>query len=154
MEMNAFKDPYAAQVVKNAKVFARSLKACGLDVAGDAKIDFTETHQVIVNVGYAQGPRVARRLEDNNIICNYQAAPQEEGFTASGALRMGVAEMTRFGMVESDFETVAQWMADTIKNGSNVKQEVSRFRKRFTDMLYCFGGEEMKECLQKLHELR
>ncbi len=102
-EINTFKDDYQKRVIANAKAFARALKECGLEVAGDPAIDFTETHQVIVNVGYGRGPEVAKRLEDNNIICNYQAMPDEEGFTVSGALRMGVSEMTRFGMGPDDF---------------------------------------------------
>ncbi len=96
-EMNAFKDEYQKAVVENAKHFAKCLAAEGLDVAGDPAMDYTETHQVIVKVGYAHGPEVADRLEANNIVCNYQATPDEEGFTASGALRMGMSEMTRFG---------------------------------------------------------
>ena len=102
-EMNHFKDAYQPAVIANAKAFARALADAGLDVAGDPAIDFTETHQVMVEVGYGRGPEMARRLEDNNIICNYQAAPDEEGFTAAGALRLGVAEMTRFGMEPADF---------------------------------------------------
>lgn len=106
-EMNQFKDEYQKAVVENAKHFAKCLKAEGLDVAGDPAIGYTETHQVIVSVGYAAGPEVAARLERNNIIANYQATPDEEGFTASGALRMGVNEMTRFGFGKKEFETLA-----------------------------------------------
>jgi aminomethyltransferase len=104
-EMNHFKEEYQTKVIANAKAFARGLKDCGLDVAGDPAIDFTETHQVVVEVGYSRGPDIAGRLEANNIICNYQAAPDEEGFTASGALRIGVSEMTRFGMEKDDFRS-------------------------------------------------
>ena len=103
-EMNQYKDAYQKAVVENAKSFARSLKAAGLEVAGDRAIGYTETHQVIVSVGYGTGPEVAERLERNNIIVNYQATPDEEGFTASGALRMGVSEMTRFGFDAAAFE--------------------------------------------------
>ena len=46
-------------------------------MAGDPAIGYTETHQVIVNVGYGTGPDVAMRLERSNIICNYQATPEE-----------------------------------------------------------------------------
>lgn len=35
---------------------------------GDAAIDYTETHQVIVSVGYSTGHEVAGRLEENNIV--------------------------------------------------------------------------------------
>ena len=90
------------------------------DAAGEGPIDYTETHQVIVNVGYGTGPEVAMRLERNNIICNYQATPEEEGFTASGALRMGVNEMTRFGFGPAEFDKLAQIMADCILRGREV----------------------------------
>jgi len=113
-EMNHFKDEYQKKVLANAKAFALALKEAGLDVAGDADIDYTQTHQVILNVGYSSGPEIARRLEDNNIIVNYQAGPEEEGFTAAGCLRMGVAEMTRFGMEEKDFQEIARLIGNIV----------------------------------------
>ena len=153
-EMNAFKDAYQKAVIENAKAFARALKACGLDVAGDPGIDFTETHQVILRVGYARGPEIARRLEENNIILNYQAGPDEEGFTASGALRMGVSEMTRFGMNAEDFELLAEWIKEVIVAGKDVKAEIVDFRKRFLDMRYCFSGDDVDLLVQQLREIR
>ncbi len=152
-EMNHFKNDYQQAVLKNAKAFAAALKECGLNVAGDPAISYTETHQVILNVGYARGADIARRLEDNNIILNYQAAPDEEGFTASGSLRSGVQEMTRFGLTENDCGELAQLMADVILAGKDVKQEVRRFRRRFLDMQYCFSGEEFEDLIQELHRL-
>jgi aminomethyltransferase len=153
MEMNAFKDAYQSQVVANAKAFAKALKSCGLNVAGDASIGYTETHQVIIDVGYGRGPQIARTLEDNNIICNYQAAPREEGFTTSGALRLGVAEMTRFGLQETDFQTVAQLMADVILHAKRVDSKVAEFRRDFLDMRYCFSDAAIDEWLQEMHRL-
>ena len=91
--MNCFKDAYQQQVLANARAFARALADLGLSVAGEPADGYTHTHQVIVQVGYARGPEVAAVLEENNIIVNYQATPEEEGFAASGALRMGVAEI-------------------------------------------------------------
>jgi aminomethyltransferase len=152
-EMNAFKDEYQPQVIANARSFALALKECGLDVAGDPAIDYTETHQVIVNVGYAKGAEIARRLEDNNIILNYQAAPDEEGFTASGALRMGVSEMTRFGMEAGDFQKLAQLMADVIIHQKPLQQEVAQLRKPFCRLRYCFDHDQMENYLQEIHRL-
>jgi len=152
-ELNHFKDEYQPLVIANAKTFARALSDCGMDVAGDPAIDFTETHQVVVNVGYASGPETAHKLEENNIICNYQATADEEGFTAAGALRMGVAEMTRFGMQAEDFRTLAEFMADVIKRGRNIKQEVIRLRQKFHKLRFCFKGENYDDLLQKLHAL-
>ncbi|MCK4626341.1 MAG: glycine cleavage system protein T, partial [Phycisphaerae bacterium] len=152
-EMNHFKDEYQQKVIANAKAFAAALERCGMDVAGDADVSYTQTHQVIVNVGYGRGPEIARKLEDNNIIVNYQAAPNEEGFTAAGALRLGVSEMTRFGMAEGDFQTVAQLIADVVNNDRSVKAEVKSFRDGFTDLKFCFTGEEFDGVMQKLHAL-
>jgi aminomethyltransferase len=152
-EMNHFKDEYQQSVLANAKAFARALKDCGLDVAGDPDISYTETHQVILNVGYARGAEIARHLEDNHIILNYQAAPDEEGFTAAGSLRTGVQEMTRFGMIAEDFQELAQLMADVILKGKNVKEEVRTFRHRFLDMKYCFGGKQFDDLREILHQM-
>ncbi|MCK4625827.1 MAG: glycine cleavage system protein T, partial [Phycisphaerae bacterium] len=152
-EMNYFKDEYQSKVIANAKAFAAALKRCGMDVAGDADVGYTQTHQVVVNVGYSRGTEIARKLEDNNIIVNYQAAPHEEGFTAAGAIRLGVSEMTRFGMGEGDFETVAQLIADVVNNDKSVKAEVKSFRGGFTDLNFCFASEEFDGIMEKLHAL-
>ena len=61
---------YQKAVISNAKAFATSLKDQGLVVAGDPEISFTQTHQVILNVGYGKAAKIARKLEENNIIFN------------------------------------------------------------------------------------
>ena len=152
-EMNHFKDAYQARVIANAKAFARALKETGLDVAGDPDIDFTETHQVVVDVGYTRGPEIAARLEASNIICNYQANTDEEGFTASGALRLGVSEMTRFGMEAADFEALAHLMHDVIVNNATALDQVQRLREPFRELRFCFKGDEYDDLVQQLHRL-
>lgn len=152
-EMNHFKEQYQPKVIANAKAFARALSDSGLKVAGDPAIDFTETHQVVVHVGYGRGAETARRLEANNIICNYQASTDEEGFTASGALRLGVSEMTRFGMEEEDFRELAGLMHDVVVNNSTVTDKVKAFRKRFSELRFCFNGDEFDDVMRKLHGL-
>ena len=146
-EMNTFKDAYQKAIIENAKYFAKCLKEEGLDVAGDPAIGYTETHQVIVRVGYGQGPEVAENLERNNIIVNYQATPEEEAFTASGALRMGVSEMTRFGFGKEDFARLAALMADCILKGREVREDVEKLRSEHTEMRYCFNDAETEEAL-------
>ena len=148
-EMNHFKDAYQSAVIENAKYFARCLKENGLDVAGDPAIDYTETHQVIVSVGYGAGPEVAERLERCNIIVNYQATPDNEGFTASGALRMGVNEMTRFGFGKEAFARLAELMADCILRCRDVTEDVERLRSQYTQMHYCFDDAQMHAALEE-----
>jgi aminomethyltransferase len=152
-EMNCFRDAYQQAIIRNAKAFARALRDAGLQVAGDPAISFTETHQVIVKVEYAKAVEAARRLEKSNIICNYQAAPDEEGFTAAGALRLGVQEMTRFGMGPEDFRTLAQYIHDVVAGGRLVREEVAAFRKRFLTMRYCFAEDMFTDLMKKLYRL-
>ena len=147
-EMNAFKDEYQKAIIENAKHFAKALAAQGLEVCGDPAIDYTETHQVLVKVGYGSGAEIARRLENNNIIVNYQALPDEEGFTASGALRMGVSEMTRFGFGPKEFDRLAGLMAECILHGTHIGQAVSDLRKDYTEMRYCFKDKAFTETLE------
>lgn len=149
-EMNQFRDAYQSAIIRNAKSFARSLKSYGLDVVGDPAIGYTETHQVIVSVGYGEGAEIAERLEQNNVIVNYQATPDEEGFTASGALRMGVSEMTRFGFEEKDFDQLASLMADCILRGREIKADVEQLRARHTEMRYCFDDAAINDALEQL----
>ncbi len=152
-EMNHFKNDYQPKVIANAKAFARALSECGLEPAGDPEMGYTETHQVILPVGYGRGPEMASRLEENNIICNYQAVPDEEGFTASGALRLGVSEMTRFGMGERDFLELASLIRDIIMNDAHVKDRVTNLRKRFIKMQFCFSEKEFSSQFEKLNSL-
>jgi len=149
-EMNAFADEYQKQTIANAKAFARALKNNGLQVEGDPKISYTETHQVLLRVGYARGPEVAKKLEHNNIIVNYQALPDDEGFTASSGLRMGVQEMTRFGMKEKDFEELAAIMAEIIRHEREAGEEVTRFRSKFIQLQYCLAEEKARPLMQEL----
>lgn len=151
-EMNAFKAEYQKAVITNAKAFARFLRDQGIVVEGDPDRGYTETHQVIVRVGYGRGPVTAEELEKNNIIVNYQAAPDDEAFTAASCLRMGVQEMTRFGMKGEDFGQLAEYIADVILHGRSVAREIVQFRKRFTEARYCFSELEAKRMAEGLME--
>jgi aminomethyltransferase len=141
--MNAFRDSYQPQVIANAKAFARALAAAGLDVQGDAAVDHTETHQVIVRVGYGRGHEMAVRLERSDIVCNYQGLPDEEAFTAAGGLRLGVAEMTRFGMGEGEFAELAALVADVVLRDADVRAAVHDLRARFRELRFCFRPDEL-----------
>lgn len=149
-EMNTYKRDYQKQVIANAKAFALALKDKALQVEGDPEIGYTETHQVILRVGYAKGIEVADRLEKNNIIVNYQALPDDETFTAASGLRTGVQEMTRFGMKEADFQELVDYMAAVIHDRKDVSQKVSSFRERFTKMQYCLPDEQASSLVNEL----
>jgi len=149
-EMNIYGRDYQRQVIANAKAFALALKRHGLQVEGDPEINYTETHQVVLRVGYAKGIKTADRLEKNNIIVNFQALPDDEAFTASSGLRTGVQEMTRFGMKEADFEQLAEYMAAVILEEKDVSQQVSSFREKFLVMQYCLPKEQARPLIDEL----
>jgi len=137
-EMNEFKQEYQEKVQRNAKAFARALKDKGIKVEGDERDGFTETHQVLIRVReFGSGREIARRLEENNIVTNYQALPDDETFLVSSGIRLGVQEMTRFGMGEKDFDTLAGLMADVVIRNKRVKEEVKKFRQNFLEMKFC-----------------
>ncbi|MFC2161328.1 hypothetical protein ACFLRX_06730 [Acidobacteriota bacterium] len=142
-EMNAFKEDYQNKVRSNAKAFAKSLKSTGVPVEGDESDGFTETHQVLIRVKkFGNGMDIARRLEDNNILTNYQALPDDETFLEPSGIRMGVQEMTRFGMEEKDFDTLSGFIADIVIKGLNPGKEVKEFRQNFLKMKFCLSLEE------------
>ncbi|MGZ3569081.1 MAG: hypothetical protein ACXU9W_09855, partial [Thermodesulfobacteriota bacterium] len=88
----------------------------------------------------------------NNIIVNYQSAPDDEAFTTASCLRMGVQEMTRFGMKENDFSQLAEYVSDVILQDRPVANEISQFRKKFTEMRYCLPETEARSLVEKLLE--
>lgn len=137
-EMNEFKEEYQKQVRRNARAFARALKDKGIDVEGDESDGFTETHQVVIRVKrHGDGREIARRLEENNIVTNYQALPDDTTFLEPSGIRMGVQEMTRFGMKEKDFDLLSGLIAEVIIKNRKVKDEAKKIRRDFLEMRYC-----------------
>ncbi|UCD18795.1 MAG: hypothetical protein JSU64_05040 [candidate division WOR-3 bacterium] len=142
-EMNAFKEDYQTQIRKNARAFAAALRDAGIDVEGDEKEGFTETHQVVIRVKkHGSGNELSHRLEQNNIVTNYQALPDDESFLEASGIRMGVQEMTRYGMKEDDFRSLAGYIADVIIRNVDVKDKIATFRRGFIQMQYCLPAEE------------
>ena len=66
------------------------------------------------------GVEVAKRLEANDIIVNYNMVPGDTDPRNPSGLRIGVPEMTRFGMDERAMGELAQLIHDAI-HGENVK---------------------------------
>jgi aminomethyltransferase len=137
-EWRAFGADYQKAIHQNARAFAKALADAGLNVMGDKSRGYTQTHQVLLDVGSGNGRDIARRLELNNIVCNFQGLPGDSSFRVSRGLRLGVQEMTRFGMDAKAFGELASLMADCIKKNRAVGPEVARLRQRFMTMQFCF----------------
>ena len=145
-EMNEFREAYQSQVLRNARAFAAALAEAGVEVEGDSSDGYTRTHQVICRVrDHGGGEEVARRLERSGVIVNYQALPDDRSFTDSSGIRLGVAEMTRFGMQEDDFVQLAGLMAEVILDHREQADRVARARSEFCDMHFCLEPERAAE---------
>ncbi len=134
-EMKQYGREYAAQIVRNAQALGRSLDELGTPVEA-RDFGYTKSHMIAVNVAqWGGGVEVAKRLEANDIIVNYNMVPGDADPRNPSGLRIGVPEMTRFGMDESAMGELAQLMHDVIR-GENVKSQVNALRGRYTEMKY------------------
>ena len=153
IEMNAFKDDYQSQVLSNARAFAKACASEGIPVEGGEADGYTRTHQVIIRLtSFGDAKEIASRLEANNIITNYQALPGDETFYRPSGIRMGVQEMTRFGMKEPDFSSLARFIADVVLRKKTVASDVAEFRTRFLTMQYCLDAEQTKRIVPRICE--
>ncbi len=141
LEMQKFGKNYGKQVVKNAKSLAQELYNFGFDVLG-RESGFTKSHQVVVDVGKnGGGDFVAKRLEKSNIILNKNIIPggQMEIKNPTG-IRIGVQEMTRYGMKEQEMLKIARFLKAVIldkKSPGKIKKEIIKFRRNFKKIKYC-----------------
>jgi len=134
-EMKQYGREYAAQIVHNAQALGRYLDELGTPVEARAS-GYTRSHMIAVNVAqWGGGVEVAKRLEENDIIVNYNMLPGDSDPRSPSGLRIGVPEMTRFGMDERAMGELAQLMHDGIR-GKNVKEQVHELRGRFLAMKY------------------
>jgi glycine hydroxymethyltransferase len=145
-EMMEFGQQYASDVIANAKALAEALDKQGFDV--EAKdFGYTESHQVAINVNnLSGGEKVSINLEMNDIILNMNMLPHEplSTFDHPEGIRIGVQEMTRFGMGKEEMRRIAELIKECIIDKKNVKEEVNRFRLSYQDVKYSFDGNENK----------
>ena len=147
-EVLEFGNAYAKQVIKNAKVLAETLSQVGFKVLGE-KRGFTKSHQIAINVlDHSDGGKVEADLEKANVIVNRQLIPGDikagRNYFHPGGIRLGVSEITRLGMKESDMIEVASFIKQIIiekKNPKKIIDKVKLFRKDFQKVHYCFDNK-------------
>ncbi|MEE8304317.1 MAG: serine hydroxymethyltransferase [Candidatus Tectomicrobia bacterium] len=134
-EMRQHATAYAAQIVQNAKTLGQALNEEGVRVEA-RDFGYTKSHQIAVDVSaYGGGVTVAQRLEANDIIVNYNMLPWDTDPRNPSGLRIGVQEMTRYGMCEAEMQRLATLMHDAIK-GKQVREKVHALRAAFSAMQY------------------
>ncbi len=143
-----FGKDYAKQVIKNAKSLAQSLSGFGFKVLGE-KRGFTKSHQIAVNVlDYADGGKVEADLEKSNIIVNRQLIPGDikagRNYFHPGGIRLGVSEITRLGMKDSDMIEIASFIKKIVIDKADPKMVLSKvksLRKDFQKVHFCFDNK-------------
>jgi len=140
-----FGKKYADQLIRNARALAEALSAAGFSVLGE-KRNFTESHQIAVDVwDYADGGAIEGELEQANIIVNRQLIPGDikagRDYHHPGGIRLGVSEITRLGMKESEMVEIASFIKKVVmdkKNPARVRSEIRSFRTEFQRVHYAF----------------
>jgi glycine hydroxymethyltransferase len=149
-EMIEFGVDYSKQIVKNSKALAQSLYDRGWKVVAAHK-GFTESHTILVDIAdcpMKHGNVVEEELEKANIIINRNLLPWDKkmgrDYRTPGGIRLGVSEMTRLGMKESEMDGIAELMHRVVMKGEDVKkvgEDVAEFRKEYQKVHYAFDTE-------------
>ncbi|NYT58175.1 serine hydroxymethyltransferase [Alcaligenaceae bacterium] len=126
-----FKD-YAAQVVKNADVLARTLVERGLRIVSGR----TESHVMLVDLRAKgiTGKEAEAVLGKAHITVNKNAIPNdpEKPFVTSG-VRLGTPAMTTRGFKEAEAELTGHLIADVLDNPRD-EASIADVRKRVNEL--------------------
>jgi len=124
---------YTAQIIKNAKVLAETLKRNGLKIITGG----TETHLLLVDLTAAGifGKEAEKLLEEVGIYVNRNTIPYDPRppFNPSG-LRLGTPALTTRGMKEKEMKIISDLITKIIFNpkSEKIKKEIKRQVKKLT----------------------
>ena len=130
IEWMACGEAQADAIVANAKALGRALAERGVPILG-ADLGFTESHTLILIVDkYGEGGALANHLEACHIIAGAAGLSPEVG---TSGLRMGVQEVTRWGMTPADAPDIADCIVAALSGGSPevLKPKVAEVARRF-----------------------
>jgi glycine hydroxymethyltransferase len=145
-EMIEFGKPYAAACRSNAQVLAHAFKRAGLDAVGE-KHGFSHGHMLALDViKQGGGKKAVKELEAAAIICNMNLLPWDSSKLVRNpsGIRLGVHEVTRWGMGPAEMEQIGGLFADILLKGRSpnaVSVEVRALKTRFNQLQYCYPIE-------------
>jgi glycine hydroxymethyltransferase len=145
-ETREYGEAYADQTIRNARALALALHERGFDVLCEEN-GFTQSHTLVVDVEEHQGgAKVAKTLEDVNVIVNKNLLPWDDDPVRPSGIRIGSQEVTRLGMKESEMVEIAELIHRAVTKAASpeaVKESVMELKRDFTKVHYCFfEGEE------------
>ena len=100
---------YQRQIVNNAKVLAKELLACGLELISGG----TDNHIVLINLNKNDltGINAENALEHAGIVVNKNSVPfDKKGPGVTSGIRLGTPALTTRGMKEREMKTIAKWI--------------------------------------------
>jgi glycine hydroxymethyltransferase len=144
-ELLEFGKEYASQIVKNARALGQALYERGFNVLAEHK-GFTRSHVILIDITkHGDGGTIEETLEKANVIINRNLLPWDikEGrhFMHPGGIRLGVSEVTRLGMKESEMMEIAGFIKRVIideEPPEKVRTDVAEFRRDHQKVHYCF----------------
>ena len=123
---------YQTQIVKNAQALAKGLKDRGIKIVSDG----TDNHLMLVDLTPFEltGKEVEKWLDASHITANKNTIPNDpkSPFVTSG-IRLGTPAATSRGLVEEDFDKVAEAIAMIIKDGEAAVEPAKAIVKALTD---------------------
>lgn len=110
---------YQKQVVKNAKQLCDGLIKRGYNIVTGG----TDLHLILVDLRSQQitGARAEYILEEVSIACNKNTVPGDKSALNPSGIRLGTPALTTRGMVESDIDTVVNF----IDRGLQLSKEIA-----------------------------
>ena len=141
VEWMAYGAAHADAIVANAKALGQALADRGVPMLG-AELGFTESHTLIPIVdAYGEGSDLASQLEACHIIAGAVRLSPEVGISG---LRLGVQEVTRWGMTPEDAPEIADCIVDALagEDPEKVKPKVTRLAKRFNTIQFTINSEK------------
>ncbi|MBD3188160.1 serine hydroxymethyltransferase [Candidatus Bathyarchaeota archaeon] len=143
LEMLEFGKVYAKQTVSNAKTLGKVVDDLGLQVLARNQ-GYTESHQIVIDIQECGGgKRTAVALEQAGIIANKNLIPCDDVNCVDdpSGLRLGVQEITRMGMKETEMEQVGELLASIMlkrEKKEQVREKVKKLVSLFNDPQFCF----------------
>ncbi len=145
LEVETFGSDYAKATIANAQALGAGLAKRGFEVSM-AERGYSGSHQVAVDVAqFGGGKDVSARWCEQDIICNMNLLPGEPGKNAFNprGVRLGVQEMTRFGMGPDEMDVIADLMHASVTAARDVRPEVKALRERFPEVQYGFSVADL-----------
>jgi glycine hydroxymethyltransferase len=128
---------YAAQIVKNASALADAMNARGFKLVTGG----TSNHLILADVYQSfgiDGDVAEKALDKIGLTLNKNSVPDDSlpPFRPSG-IRLGTPAITTRGLIETDMETIAEWMKQAIDNREDadklkaLREQVKTFALQF-----------------------